>query len=92
MTRFAVLASLLLGLAGCSACAWADVPGRSAAQRAAETGPPQCYIEFNPSHAVEYELRTTRGRPLGRFRSIDDAWRAASLYDCPVTIDPTIDP
>lgn len=91
MTRFAVLASLLLGLAGCSACAEVALPP----ERSAEAGLRLCYIECSVDFVGgghDYELRTTRGRVLGHFRSIDDAWRAAGLYECPVTIDPTIDP
>jgi len=89
----ALALALLLGAGGCSGgCVTAELPGPTAEQRAAEAGPPRCYIEFDEGGYREYELRTTRGRVLGHFPNIDDAWRAAALYECPVTIDPTIDP
>ena len=85
--------ALLLGTGGCGGgCATAELPAPTAAQRAAEAGPPRCSIEFHQGNYREYELRTTRGRVLGHFPTIDDAWRAAKLYECPVTIDPTIAP
>jgi hypothetical protein len=89
----ALALALLLGTGGCGGgCVTAEVPGPTTAQRAAEAGPPRCYIEFHQGNYREYELRTTRGRVLGLFSDVDGAWRAAKLYECPVTIDPTIDP